>query len=200
MGRVGRWGRVRAGVPLTAVAGLMLALPDPAMAESVPSPWVNVHSYAAGVQLPLSTVCASWSEKKPGCVADLSISGVEATGTSTLLTAEWTSRPMPLRRFHFSSSWSFERNMVIETLPDDVRMTVRVRLVGGRWSPWFASAPALRPPTSAYLDQYGTYGFGGVRLPVSTGPDRLVQIEWRLQERLTSTSTVLDKAEVKLAC
>jgi hypothetical protein len=188
---------------LATAASLAVSFSEPAAAESVPPPWVVAQMQVAGVATPIATVHPSWSVKKPGCVADLSIGGAVATGTSTRLTADWTSRPIQLRRLRFSTSWSFQRNMVIKTLPEDVRMTLRARFVGGRWFPWFpiGPTPALKPPTSSYLDQYGSGGFSLLFSASKGAPlDRLVQIEWRLQEHLTSTSTVLDSAEVKLDC
>ena len=88
-GRVRVRGRVVAGL-LASSASLAVTFSE-ACCRGVRASLVVVQMQAAGVATPMATVHPSWSVKKPGCLADLSINGVVATGTSTRLTAEWTS-------------------------------------------------------------------------------------------------------------
>jgi hypothetical protein len=166
-------------------------------ANAVPSanPALSITTYLPGsVVAPVSGVSGSWTVSKPGRSAELSLSGVIVTGTTTAVVANWTSgwyRPPGGKLL--TVGYSIDRLYPVDLSAEIASAQFRMRTKSESWSPWFGLTDNHQPGV-VLVERSEGGGFGVVE--ASAGPDRaepkLTQIQTRITNQFTATGRVTE--------
>ena len=176
-----------------------------AWAAPVPSPTSAVTTYLAnGTALPVTPVSATWSGGTPGCAGALEASGPVASGTTTVVTGDFLSRAFRPRTGNLADLSGFMGGRrLVQPLPETFVMSIRLRAVGHRWTPWFTLSMSTQPATPP--DPLFTVS-AGAGIGIAEAPPRpghrlpLQQIELKLRDEITSTGSADDVFRVRVGC
>lgn len=170
-----------------------------------PAPTSSVTTYLTnGTALPATPVSAAWSAVTPGCAGSLDASGPAASGTTTVITGDFVSRPFRAKGGLVAKlSGEMGGRKLLQPLPEGFSLSLRVRDLKHGWSSWFTMTMTTQPatPPALFFTVSGGGGIGIMALPPGKGHRApLQQIELRVRDEVTSTGTVDDQFRVQAGC
>ena len=190
-----------AALVLSTIGGAS-AWADPAPA---PAPTSSVTTYLAnGTALPASPVSAAWSKVTPGCAGSLEATGPVASGTSTVVSGDFLSRPFRARNGLLAKlSGGMGGRKLLQPSPEGFALSLRLRVVGHGWSPWFTLSMTTQPstPPSLFFTVSGGASISFLQMPPRRGHrPPIQQIELKLRDEITSTGSADDVFGVQVGC
>jgi hypothetical protein len=173
---------------------------------AVPPPAAAVTTYlSGGATLPVSGVSADWSGVKPGCSGTLRASGVIVSGTTTVVTGQFTSQAFRPRHGRLLQvRLNQDGREVVQPLPEGYVASFRFRVLGHRWTSWFTFGVTSEPskPPASLLYSYSTGGGIGITeaLPRSGHQLPVQQVQTRFRDVITATGMADDEWKLRLGC
>jgi hypothetical protein len=173
----------------------MGAVTMPGFTAPAPNPSLTITTYLpGGMASPVTGVTGSWTLDKSGRSAHLSLSGVIASGMSTIVRASWTSGWVRPRRGEIASfSSGMDQNYPVDTSPTSTAIDYRYRTKGSGWSQWMKTSSTHEP--GLLLVNEGD-GFGSGELVDPSSAPKVLQVEFRISDTLTATGTVSQTVDV----